>query len=176
MPAARRDTPGVDLSGVGVQRLVARTRPDQYWAYRSGGAARRLRGRVAVLHLRVGTLDASFSRTSAVKVDQAALLARSFYVAQAARFGVDDLDVDVIPGTLRSTARLPELRPSASGRLDETTRRGSSVKPAAPSKLRVSIPLERLIKTCERRATTRSESSSIFRRAPIRGRSRSGRL
>jgi hypothetical protein len=93
-----------------------------YVALRKHGSASVLRGKVAMLHVRLGGGDAVWTNDLITKVDESAILAKRFYLDQAKRYGVNDLTVDLIPWPLtRAPVDIPPLQVNSSDMLDEPT-------------------------------------------------------
>lgn len=95
-----------------------------YQARRDDGSAPRLRGRVAVIHIRMGGGEASWPTTLKVRIDEAAMVSRDFYAEQARRRGIKDLKIDMIPWSLTSAPMVvPTLIPNRANNLDVTVQR-----------------------------------------------------
>lgn len=74
-----------------------------------GGSARKLRGRVAVLDLRIASPSHEpWTKHLLTSADDVALGARAFLLEQAAARGIHDLSLDIVPWFV--TATLPELK------------------------------------------------------------------
>ncbi len=97
---------------------------DQYLALRDAGSALRLRGKVAMLHVQLGGGEAAWPKVVRERIDEAALASAQFYLAQAKRFGIKDLQYDVIPWPLHGAAvSLPKLTTNSHQLLDPDTER-----------------------------------------------------
>ena len=115
-----RDVESAFASGTCDDRSKERTRAT-YDTTRGSGTARRLRGKVAALQLRLGTRGSSWTAAGEGRVDHAALAAARFLTDQAKLHGVEDLAIDVIPWTLTSPYQLPVLRLQADHTLPNET-------------------------------------------------------
>jgi len=119
-PSPKRTEPEPEAWVTGVCRDVSRERnKSSYDATRGNGSARRLRGKVVVLHIRLDARKATWTHEGEHRVEQAALLQQRFYTQNARRYRVDDLTLEVIPWALKTPADLPSLEPRPDGRLDE---------------------------------------------------------
>jgi hypothetical protein len=95
-----------------------------YEARRDDGSAPRLRGRVAILHMRMGGGDKAWPTALKVRLDEAALVTQRFYLEQAKRYGVKDLKIDMIPWPLAGVQMVvPALAPNRANQLDVTVQR-----------------------------------------------------
>lgn len=81
-----------------------------YNVKRMHGSAHALRGKIAAVHLRLGMPSMSWNASSEERVDHGALATARFLKDEATRHGVTDLEIDVVPWTLKSTYELPTLR------------------------------------------------------------------
>jgi hypothetical protein len=88
---------------------VERTQTE-YWASREYGSARRLRGNVALVSIRVGGSAARWTPSLVGDALIAGELSRKFYVEQARAAGLDDLEVHFRPHGLESaTFMVPSI-------------------------------------------------------------------
>jgi hypothetical protein len=95
-----------------------------YEARRDDGSAPRLRGRVAIVHVRMGGGEKAWSTSLKVRIDEAALVTQRFYLDQAKRYGIKDLKVDMIPWSLAAAPMVvPALAPNRANQLDITVQR-----------------------------------------------------
>jgi hypothetical protein len=93
-----------------------------FYAYRNSGSARRLRGKIALLHIRLDTADRTLSKTSITRVESAAIAAKEFYMRQARAHGIAPLDIDLVPWKLDTPVNLPALRLDRLNAVDPATR------------------------------------------------------
>jgi len=94
-----------------------------YFATRNEGSARVLRGRVAMLHIRLNSPTLRWTKLGEQNVNRAALMSQEFVLTHAKRYAVTGLTFDVIPWSLRSTYQLPDLGTNANHLLDDQTMR-----------------------------------------------------
>lgn len=114
--------PAVDLWSTGTCEVLTTERDlSAYRAARGRGSARRLRGKVVILNLRLKTPGASWSRAAELKVEQAVLATHRFYLAEAERHGVRDLTLEMPSWSLDVTVDLPYLRMNTANMLDDDT-------------------------------------------------------
>jgi len=86
-----------------------------------GGSARRLRGRIAALQIRLGTRSASWTPRGEIRVEHASLAAARFLTDEAKRHQVTGLRYEVIPWTLVSPYQLPVLTLQPNHTLSQAT-------------------------------------------------------
>ena len=94
-----------------------------YFATRNEGSARVLRGRVAMIHIRVNSPTLRWTKGGEVNVNRAALMSQEFVLTHAKRYSVAGLTFDVIPWSLKTTYQLPDLGTNTNHKLDDQTMR-----------------------------------------------------
>ncbi len=93
-------------------------------ARRERGSAPHLRGRVAILHLRVGGGRSSWPSSLDTRIDEAAVVAHTFYQQQAAARSIGDVTVEMIPWSLpNAPLDMPALVTDSHKSLDVYTQR-----------------------------------------------------
>jgi hypothetical protein len=91
--------------------------------YRGHGTARRLRGKVALVHMRIMSPFAVWTMRQSADVDRAALLAAQFFKDQAASFGLTDLDYVPMTWSLSTDYVPPTLAPDETNKLSNAASR-----------------------------------------------------
>jgi hypothetical protein len=94
-----------------------------YNAYRGTGSARRLSGKVAILHFRLRLPDASFGKQSEINVDAASIAAKDFYLQQIERHRQTKPDIDLVSWPLSTPAHVPAILTSGQSRVDAATQK-----------------------------------------------------
>lgn len=146
-PGTTVTTPEPDLWKQGAcQEFSTERDKGAYQAARNSGSARKLRGRVVVLHLRLDAPGVAWSKPTELKVEQAALGAQRFWLEQAGRFHVSDLSVDMVPWTLRATAHLPPVVPDRSQKLDNETQQRVRTETRKAAEAALGETLESVVK------------------------------
>jgi hypothetical protein len=116
-----------------------------FYAYRNSGSARRLRGKVVLLHFRLSTPSQTLSKTSATRVDAAAIAAKDFYLKQARAHRVAPLEIDLVPWKLDTPVNLPTIQLNRRNTLEPATR--DRVRAAARQAIETALDttLEKLV-------------------------------
>jgi len=113
-----------------------------YYAYKSLGSAKRLRGKVLVMHLRFTGRRLKFTRLKATEIDEAAMVSSHFVRHQANERGIGDLKYDVASWTLETPFDMPTLRLLPSHMLDESSVRELDRETRAAVETSLGKPLE----------------------------------
>jgi hypothetical protein len=90
-----------------------------YYATRDDGSAQRMRGKVAVVHLRMQSTSLKWTKNGEQNVNRAGLMSQRYITTQAKRYKVNDLTYDVIPWSIRATYDMPSLAMNANHRLSD---------------------------------------------------------
>jgi hypothetical protein len=112
--------------------------------WRNAGAAKRLRGRVAVVHLRLRGEGMQWTMGQARTVDSAALLTQKFFEREAARYGVTDLKYDAFVWKLPTNFRPPVLKMNAAHRVDSASADQLVNSGVAASERSLTLPLSQV--------------------------------
>ncbi len=91
--------------------------------YRGHGTAHYLRGKVALVHLRVMSPSVTWTLGAAADVDRSALLAGHFFEDQAKIYGVSDLDYVPMTWSLTTDFVPPPLVPDSTGKISSKASR-----------------------------------------------------
>jgi hypothetical protein len=110
-PLGPRTSKNIDenVKGGGCDSFSNERNRTTYFANRGAGSAKKLRGRVLVLHLRVIGRQLTWTRTTATEVDEAAIVSQLFIRGQAKKRGLSDVSYDVATWTLNTSFALPAL-------------------------------------------------------------------
>jgi hypothetical protein len=87
-----------------------RRKPNYFTGMRGRGSAGALRGKVAIVHLKVSTTGGSWTPATSRSVTLTAATARDFIVREAKRYQVRDLVVDAIEWPVSTRLTLPPIR------------------------------------------------------------------
>lgn len=117
----------------------------EYVLARRHGSAGLLRGKVAVVHVRVGSPSLRWTRAGELNVDRAAILSQRYVLDGARRYGVTDIRYDVIPWTLSTGYVLPPLPVNGNSRLDDATMRLVREGARRSMESALGVPLERIV-------------------------------
>ncbi|MEO8800765.1 MAG: hypothetical protein ABI551_22940 [Polyangiaceae bacterium] len=96
---------------------------DDYVATRNEGSAKVLRGKVAIVNIHLTSPSLKWTKLADSDATQAAQLAQRFLAAEAARYKVTDLRLDVIPWSLNTALDLPGLATGSNDLLTVDTMR-----------------------------------------------------
>jgi len=88
---------------------------DSYVAFRRKGSARRLRGNVSIIHLRLRSKFGSWSRRRKIATEAAAIATGRWFMREGHRRGHSDLDVTSTVHDLSSTIRMSRLLLKSNG-------------------------------------------------------------
>jgi len=105
-----REVPLAMHSGSCRRNDVERRKLTYFTAMRGRGAAGTLRGKVAIIHLKMSTTTASWSARSSRSVTLTAAVSRDYLLAQAKRWKVPDLTIDAIEWPLATRFAMPPVR------------------------------------------------------------------
>jgi hypothetical protein len=115
--AGARDVAAAVRRGACRRNDVERTRPSYLTAMRGHGAAGALRGRVAIVHVKMSAAGVTWTPTSERSVTLVAAASRDWLIDQARRWRVDDLAIDSIEWPLATRFAMPPIRLDARGRV-----------------------------------------------------------
>ncbi|MBL8608371.1 MAG: hypothetical protein JNL38_13690 [Myxococcales bacterium] len=122
-----------------------------YEARRDDGSAPRLRGKVAILHVRLGGGAAAWPKSLQSRVDEAAITQGAFYRAEARARGIP-LEVDMFPWSLADApVSMPTLTIDSHQSLDLATQRLLKVRAREGIQMSVAEPLESVVADFKRK-------------------------
>jgi hypothetical protein len=117
----------------------------EYVVTRKEGSAGALRGRVAMLHIRVGSPQLRWTRAGELNVDRAAIMSQRYVLTSAKNYQVNDVRYDVIPWSLNTGYALPPMPTNTNNRLDDATMRIIREGSKKAIETALSVPLERVV-------------------------------
>jgi hypothetical protein len=98
-------------------------RSSYYLGYMGRGTAKRMRGKVAVIHLRLSSPSMTWTRGKARDVDRAALLAARFFEQKSKEHEVADLDYTPMAWTLSTLFEAPNIAIDRKKRITDASSR-----------------------------------------------------